>query len=85
MAEKFLDSISMEEIKENMKMTRMGQMLVNDGFIQGEKAGIEKAQLDIAKSLIGLLDEQVIAERIGLSLETVQQLKAQLASANTDQ
>lgn len=85
MAEKFLDSISMEEIKENMKMTRMGQMLVNDGFIQGEKAGIEKAQLDIAKSLIGLLDEQVIAERIGLSLETVQKLKAQLASANTDQ
>ncbi len=81
MAEKFLDSISMEEIKENMKMTRMGQMLVNDGF----KAGIEKAKLDNAKSLIGLLDEQVIAERIGLSLETVQKLKTQLASANTDQ
>ncbi len=35
MAEKFLDSFDMEEIKESVSMTRLGQMLVNDGMQKG--------------------------------------------------
>lgn len=63
MADKFLDSTSMEEILEDISMTRLGQMLVNNN------------KLENARNLLDLLDEQTIAERIGLPLETVQQLK----------
>lgn len=67
MADKFLDNASMEEIKEAVSVTKLGQMLVNDG--------IEKSKLESARNLLDLLDEATIAERIGLSLETVKRLK----------
>lgn len=35
MAEKFLESADLEEVKEEMSMTRLGQMLVEDGYKQG--------------------------------------------------
>lgn len=79
MADKFLDSVSMEEIKEAVSMTKLGQMLVEDGFQRGISQGIsqgaEKAKLENAKSLLDILDEETIAERIGLPLETVRKLK----------
>lgn len=60
-------------------MTKLGQMLVNDGIRQGIQKGIRKgsedARLDIARNLLDVLDEQSIAEHTGLSLKTVQQLK----------
>lgn len=48
-------------------MTKLGQKLVNKGVAEGK--------LKIAKNLIGVLDEHLIAERLELSLETVQKLK----------
>lgn len=69
MADKFLESMDMDEIMEGLKMTRLGQKLVNEGET--------KAKLEDAKNLIDLLDENLIAERIGLPLETVQKLKAE--------
>lgn len=75
MAEKFLDNVSMEEIEEAIRMTRLGQMLVDDGF----KQGVEKNKLDSARNLLDLLDEETIAERIGLPLETVKKLKEENA------
>lgn len=71
MADKFLDSEDLKEIKEGIRMTRLGQMLVNDGI----EEGIKKNQLENARNLIGKLDEATIAECIGLPLETVQRLK----------
>lgn len=68
-------------------MTKLGQMLVNAGKAEGEAIGEargeargemigqSKEKLANARSLIDLLDEHVIAERLGLPLETVQQLK----------
>lgn len=73
MADKFLDSMSMEEILEDISMTKLGQKLINKGAEQG----IELNKLENARNLIDLLDERVIAERIGLPLETVQKLKAE--------
>ena len=67
MADKFLDSVSKEEILEEISMTELGQMMIDKGR--------KENRLEIAKNLIGLLDEQVIAERTGLSLETVKELK----------
>ncbi len=39
MADKFLESMDMEEIKESVSMTRLGQMLVNDGIKKGRAEG----------------------------------------------
>ena len=53
MADKFLESAEMDELREVIGMTRLGQMLVNKG--------IEQGKLEIAQKLIGLLDDQTIA------------------------
>ncbi|MBQ4559930.1 MAG: hypothetical protein IJA54_06415 [Tyzzerella sp.] len=37
MADKFLDSVEMEQLKEEIKMTRLGKMLYDDGKIEGQK------------------------------------------------
>lgn len=75
MADKFLESVEMEEIEEMMKMTRLGQKLFQNGVEEGESIGAEKAKLENAKNLLDILTVEVIAERIGLPLETVQKLK----------
>ena len=72
MADKFLESMDLEEIMEEMSMTRMGQKLV--------KEGSNRAKLEAAKNLVDLLDEHIIAERIGLPLETVHKLKEEYQS-----
>ena len=41
MADKFLNNVELEELKEGLKMTRLGAMLVNDGIEQGIERGIE--------------------------------------------
>ena len=35
MADKFLENVELEELEASLKMTRLGQMLVNDGIAQG--------------------------------------------------
>jgi len=66
MAEKFLDSVTLEQLKEAVGMTKLGQMWYNDG--------VETAKLESAKNLIGILSDELIAEKIGLPLETVKKL-----------
>ena len=73
MADKFLESMDLKEIMEDISMTRLGQMLV------------DKGKLDSARNLLDLLDEQTIAERIGLPLETVRQLKKEQEEAFLNQ
>ena len=79
MADKFLDSMSMEEVEAAIKMTRLGQMLYKDGFDDGFDDGFMKGadepKLENAINLLNALDVQTIAECIGLPLETVQKLK----------
>lgn len=71
MADKFLETMDMEEIMEGVRMTGLGQKLVQ----QGEEIGVEKNKLESARNLLDVLTEEMIAERIGLPLETVQNLK----------
>ena len=83
MADKFLDSMSMEEVEAAIKMTRLGQMLYKDGFNDGFDNGFDdgfmkgadKTKLENAKNLLNALDVRTIAECIGLPVETVQKLK----------
>lgn len=39
LADKFLDGIELDEIKEAMSMTRLGQMIMDDGIKIGEMRG----------------------------------------------
>lgn len=71
MADKFLNSVELHELKEVIRMTRLGQMLIDDGILEGT----EKTKLASARNLIDLLDAETIAERIGLPLEKVLEIK----------
>ena len=42
MADKFLDSAELAELKEEIKMTRLGQMLREDGLAEGLAEGLAK-------------------------------------------
>ena len=75
MADKFLEPADLQEIVEAISMTRLGQMLVDKGMQEGREEGREENKLANARNLIDLLDERVIAERIGLPLETVRKIK----------
>ena len=57
LADKFLDGKDMEEIKEAIIMTRLGQMLVDDGIKIGMERGMElgKEQLKQLKQLMNRL------------------------------
>ena len=71
MADKFFDPFSMEDLKAVVEMTRLGQMLVNDGIQQGA----EKNKLENARRLLDHLDVKTISECVDLPLETVRKLK----------
>ena len=42
LADKFLDSKDLDEIKEVISMTRLGQMLLDEGMEKGMKKGMKK-------------------------------------------
>ena len=48
---------------------------INHATRRGHQEGIEQAKLENAKALLDLLDDEIIAERIGIPLEVVQQLR----------
>ena len=87
MADKFLDSIDIEEVMVEISMTRIGQKLIDEGISRGINEGIsrgisvgitegaEQTKLADARNLVDILDVSIIAERIGLPLETVQKIK----------
>lgn len=39
MADKFLDTVDLEKLKEEISMTRLGQMIWEDGIAEGEARG----------------------------------------------
>ena len=47
----------------------------HQGLKEGKNQGIMQGKLDLAKNLLGLLDDEVIAEKAGLTLAQVQALK----------
>ena len=55
-------------------MTRLGQLLLEEGI----KTGEQETKLNNSRNLLDILDEKMIAERIGLPLETVKELKKEI-------
>lgn len=59
MADKFLDSVEMEQLKEEIKMTRLGQMLYSDGFTEGRVQGEACGEMKLSKLITILLKENM--------------------------
>lgn len=73
MADKFLDGLDMEEFVEGMKMTRLGEMLVKEG----KQEGMKEKEAEIIKNLLGVLDDEILMERLHISKERLEEVKAQ--------
>lgn len=67
-ADKFLDEKDLEKVKEEISMTKLGEMLVEDGIKKGKIEGKEEQAIETAKIAIkkGLSDE-LICELTGLT------------------
>jgi len=71
MEDKFLDSAEMEQLKNEIEMTRLGRMLYDDGMAEGEKRLlISKVKTKLAKGK----SIEVIANEIEETVETVMNL-----------
>ena len=76
MADKFLESSEMERLKEEIKMTRLGQMLFYDGVTEGEVRGRAEGErvlliLQIQRKLEKGKSVKVIADEVEMDLETI--------------
>jgi predicted transposase/invertase (TIGR01784 family) len=47
-----------------------------EGLEQGFEQGFEKGQIEIARNLLDVLDDQTISEKTGLPIEEVQKLRS---------
>lgn len=90
-ANKFLSGKELERIKEEIVMTRLGQMIYEDGVREGFKNGIEEGRqkgkqegklegkqegkLEAARALLDILSDEAIAERIKIPVEQVKKLR----------
>ena len=71
MAEKFLEKMDLEEVMEEISMTRLGEMLVNKGYSKG----VEEEKLAAARNLLGQVSPDILAKALELPLETILKLK----------
>lgn len=75
-ADKFLDRKDLEKVKEEISMTKLGEMLVEDGRKQGIQEGIKKNSLDTAIKAIEIgLDNEAIKKLTGLTEEEIEVLR----------
>ena len=76
MADKFLDIVDLEKLKEDMIVTRLGQMIWEDGIEKGKEEGIEKGRVTMLLELIGdgVLTVTDAALRLNITEEEVKKL-----------
>ena len=86
MAEKFLEKMDLEEVMEEISMTRLGEMLVNKGYGEGYdigySKGVEEEKLAAARSLLGQVSPDILAKALELPLETILKLKKERESSS---
>ena len=69
MADKFLDVMELEELKEEMKMTRLGQMLREDGIAEGLTQGLAEGLTQGIRALVVTcrdlgIKKEIISEKL---------------------
>ena len=60
---------------ENAVRRKYRKEAIEEGREEGRKEGIEETKIEIAKSLLGILEDEIIANKIGLSIEKVKSLR----------
>lgn len=75
-AHKFLDDDQLSRVKEVLKMTKLGEMLKEDGL----KEGMEKGKIEMVKELLKekLLSKEQIARASQLPLEKIEEIEQEL-------
>lgn len=70
LAEKFLKNKEMDEIKGVINMTRLGQMLVNDGIAQGLTQGMSQGKAEAVLEILNIkgmisddLKQRIVTEK----------------------
>lgn len=66
-ANKFLNGVDLEKVKEELRVTEIGKSLIEEGE--------RKKALEIAKELLDILSIEMIAKKTGLTVEEVEALK----------
>ena len=56
-SEKFLDAEELQKVKEEIHMTRLGQMIFEDGVQEGRELGLEQGQELVNRLISRLLEE----------------------------
>lgn len=90
MEEKFLEKMDLEEVMEEISMTRLGEMLVNKGYGEGygkgydigHSRGVEEGKLDAARNLLGQVSPDILAKTLELPLDTILKLKEEQESSS---
>ena len=90
MAEKFLEKMDLEEVMEEISMTRLGEMLVNKGYGEGygkgydigHSRGVKEGKLDAARNLLGQVSPDILAKTLELPLDTILRLKEEQESSS---
>lgn len=67
MADKFLDAVDLEKLKEEIAMTRLGQMIWEDGIEEGKTEGRISAYLEMIRD--GFITEKEAAHRLDITQE----------------
>ena len=76
MANKFLDEVDMNAVKEDIKMSPLGRIIYNDGIADGISQGISQNAIENARNLLinGVSFELVCASITGISEEDLQKI-----------
>lgn len=71
MADKFLDTVDLEKLKEEISMTRLGQMIWEDGIAEGEVRGKTEGRISAYLEMLrdGFITEAEVAHRLNMTQE----------------
>lgn len=84
LADKFLTGTELEEIKEAIRMTRLGEMLMEDGRKEGRKEGAENSCRKIVLNMLSKkqFSYEEIADLVDISVEEVKQIEKEQLMKN---
>ena len=74
MAEKFLDEMDLEEIKEDLKMWKIGKILVDEGRSEGRNEGAIEATQKIIRNMKDKFSVEQIAEVTDMSIKEIEDI-----------
>lgn len=64
-----------EDLRRRISMSKIGQEIYNEGIEKGIEKGTKNTKLDIAKSLLDILDDKTISEKVKLPIDIIHNLR----------